>query len=57
MDLALFMCINKQNMKKLYVKPEIEIVKLEHTSPLLEESGEYDDDFGMAISAQNTEHV
>jgi hypothetical protein len=44
-------------MKKLYVKPVIEIVKLDHTSPLLEESGEYDGDFGMTISAQNTEHV
>lgn len=43
-------------MKKLYVKPEIEIVKLEHNSPLLDDSG-YDEDFSMTISAQNTEHV
>ena len=43
-------------MKKLYVKPVIEIVKLDHTSPLLDDSG-YDEDFGMTISAQNSEHV
>lgn len=35
----------------------MEIVKLEHTSHLLDESGEFDGDFGMTISAQNTEHV
>lgn len=37
-------------MKKLYIKPEMEIVKLDRTAPILSGSDEYEDDFALKES-------